>query len=64
MPVPPVVQKGQHHPTCPYATSGEPGAASGAAGEATIEEGYCKAKVIAMARLVLLLMPLISKIIC
>lgn len=40
------------------------GVASDAAEESEVEESYCKAKLIAMARLLLTLMPEISKVIC
>lgn len=44
--------------------SGEPGVATGAAGEAAVVEGYGKVMLIAMARLALLLKLVIRKIIC
>lgn len=44
--------------------TGEPGVASGAAGEAAVEEGFGKVILVAMARLALLLKLVIGKIIC
>lgn len=44
--------------------SGEPGVATGAAGEAAVVEGYGKVMLIAMARLALLLKLVLRKIIC